>query len=61
MERKFTNGLGAISPCGEPSPLGLRPEPLRVSAIRRVSTIAGQALAGAAFLYLIIFAFGAIA
>jgi hypothetical protein len=34
----------AISPVGEPSPLGLRPEPLcGVSAIRRVSPIARKA------------------
>jgi hypothetical protein len=30
----------AIAPDGAPSPLGLRPEPVPVSAIRRVSTIA---------------------
>lgn len=34
-------GLGDFA-FGEPSPLGLRPEPLRVSAMRRVSTIAGS-------------------
>jgi hypothetical protein len=46
-----------------PSPLGLRPEPVPVSAIRRVSTIALalQALLGTLFLYVLIFAHGALA
>lgn len=38
-----------------------RAEPLRVSLLRTAAAIAGQALCGVAFLYLFIFAFGAVA
>jgi hypothetical protein len=62
IDLEFLNEGSAIA-VPAPPPLGLRPEPVPVSAIRRVSTIALalQALLGTLFLYVLIFAHGALA